>query len=170
MAFSPSVAKQRYKDLSIEELEKRHEELKKDYCFNTKEEEIDYIIKYYLNASSNTNINSTKIALEELLREKTGKEYKIEPKNFDITLIDIINFIADSTKNPSLIIRLTTFFQKLINISEEEKKKFLIGLIQDKNSFNEFIQKISQTTNIEDIYNKYKKAVETYVSMYSIIG
>ena len=43
---------------------------RKDYCFSSKEEQINYIIKNYLNASKAVNTNSTKIALEELLKER----------------------------------------------------------------------------------------------------
>ena len=67
MSISPSLAKKNYENLSVEELEKKYEELKKNYCFNTKEEQIDYVIKNYLNASKEVNNNSTKVALEELL-------------------------------------------------------------------------------------------------------
>lgn len=46
------------------------------------------------------NNNSVKIALEELLKEKTGKQYKIESKKFEINLLDIINFIANHNVYP----------------------------------------------------------------------
>ena len=45
MAFTPWIAKEWYKDLSVKELEERYEELKKNYSFNSKEEQINYIIK-----------------------------------------------------------------------------------------------------------------------------
>ena len=41
---------------------------------------IRHLVINYLNASKNANNNSAKIDLEELLKEKTGKEYKFEPK------------------------------------------------------------------------------------------
>ena len=96
MAFAPNVAKKRFENLSVEELEAKYEELKKNYCFNSKEEQIDHIIKNYLDASKNVNNNSTRIALEELLKEKTGKDYKIEPNRFEISLSDIINLFPYS--------------------------------------------------------------------------
>ena len=37
MAFAPNVAKKWFENLSVEELEAKYEELKKNYCFNSKE-------------------------------------------------------------------------------------------------------------------------------------
>lgn len=163
MAFAPNVAKKRFENLSVEELEAKYEELKKNYCFNSKEEQIDHIIKNYLDASKNVNNNSTRIALEELLKEKTGKDYKIEPNRFEISLSDIINFItsADSFWTSAL----SNYFQKLNEISEEEKMRFLIELVQNKESFNEFTKEIIQTQNVRETYNKYQKVAQDFVSM-----
>lgn len=165
MAFTPNLAKKWYENLSVGELEKKYEDLKKHYCFNKKEEQIDYIIKNYLNSSNDVNNNSTKIALEQLLKEKTGKEYKIEVKNFEINLVDIINFISDPNVDPFWTNTLTSYFEKLNDISEEDKKVFLIQLIQDINSFNEFTKEIIKNSNVKEIYDKYKKIAEDYVFM-----
>lgn len=170
MAFAPNVAKKWFENLSVEELEAKYEELKKNYCFNSKEEQIDHIIKNYLNASKDVNNNSTKIALEELLKEKTGKEYKIEPNRFEISLSDIINFITNPDTDPFWTTTLSNYFQKLNEISEEEKMRFLIELVQDNNSFNEFTKEIVQTQNVRETYDKYKKIAQDFVSMNSRIG
>lgn len=170
MAFSPTMARKWYENLSVEELEEKYEELKKCYCFNTKEEQIDYIIKNYLKASKDTNNNSTRIALEEILKEKTGKVYKMEPKSFDISLTDIINFVTNPSIDPFWTISLTNFLQKLNNISEEDKIKFLIELVQDKNSFNEFTKEMIKPIDAIETYNKYKEIAKAYVSANSIIG
>ncbi len=165
MAFAPNVAKKRFENLSVEELEARYEELKKNYCFNSKEEQIDHIIKNYLDASKNVNNNSTRIALEELLKEKTGKEYKIEPNRFEISLSDIINFITNPDTDSFWTSALSNYFQKLNEISEEEKMRFLIELVQNKESFNEFTKEIIQTQNVRETYNKYQKIAQDFVSM-----
>ena len=170
MAFAPNVAKKWFENLSVEELEAKYEELKKNYCFNSKEEQIDHIIKNYLNASKDVNNNSTKIALEELLKEKTGKEYKIEPNRFEISLSDIINFITNPDTDPFWTTALSNYFQKLNEISEEEKMRFLIELVQDNNSFNEFTKEIVQTQNVRETYDKYKKIAQDFVSMNTRIG
>ena len=170
MAFAPNVAKKWFENLSVEELEAKYEELKKNYCFNSKEEQIDHIIKNYLNASKDVNNNSTKIALEELLKEKTGKEYKIEPNRFEISLSDIVNFITNPVTDPFWTTTLSNYFQKLNEISEEEKMRFLIELVQDNNSFNEFTKEIVQTQNVRETYDKYKKIAQDFVSMNTRIG
>ena len=170
MAISPSLVKKNYENLSIEELEKKYEELKKNYCFNTKEEQIDYVIKNYLNASNNINNNSTKVALEELLKEKTGKEYKIEPKTFEISSLDIINFITNSSEDPFWNTALTNFFSKLNDISESKKIQFLIEIVQDRNSFNEFSKEILQITDANSIFYKYQKIAQEYISKNSSRG
>ena len=153
MAIAIHVLKKRFKDLSVEELEEKYNELKKDYCFNTKEEQINYIIKNYLNGSIDVNNDSTKIALEELLKEKTGKEYKIEQKRFEISLSDIIDFITNTNGDPFWNTTLLNYFQKLNEISEEEKIRFLVQLVQDNYSFNEFTKEILK--NIKDYDHRY---------------
>ena len=163
MAFSPNLARKMFENLSVEELESKYGELKKNYCFDTKEEQIGHVIDNYLNASKNTNDNSTRTALEELLKEKTGKEYKIEPKRFEITLTDVINYITKPESDPVWAKTLSNYFQKLEGISDDEKIKFLIGLIQDKISFNEFTKEIMQTQNIMETYEKYKKIAKEYI-------
>lgn len=163
MAFAPNLAKEWFENLPVEELEAKYEELKKNYCFDTKEEQISHIINNYLNASKNTNDNSTKIALEELLKEKTGKEYKIEPKRFEITLTDIINYVTNPEVDPFWTEVLSNYFQKLEEINDDEKMRFLIELVQDKTSFNEFTKEIVQTQNVTKTYDKYKKIAREYI-------
>ena len=163
MAIAPVLARKWYENLSIEELEKKYGELKKEYCFNSKEEQLDYVIKNYLNASKVTNNNSIKVALEELLKEKTGKEYKIESKKFEIELLDVINFVTNGSVDPFWTITLTNFFGKLNDISEKDKIKFLIELVQDKSLFNDFSKEIIKDFNVNETYDKYKKLAKEYV-------
>ena len=54
--------------------------------------------------------------------------------------------------------------------SEEDKICFLIELIQDKNSFNEFTKEIIQNQSVKDTYDKYKKIAKDFVSLNSRIG
>lgn len=170
MAFAPSLIINQYKDLSIEELEEKYDELKKNYCFETKEEQIKHIVDNYLDASHDVNTNSTKVGIEELLKEKTGKEYKIEPKTFEINLSDIINYVVGENKDPFWISALNNYFQKLDNVSENDKIKFLIELIQNRNSFNEFTKEIMGSQNVFETYEKYKKIAEEYRDMNTMIG
>ena len=136
--------------------------IKEKYCFNSKEEQIDHIIKNYLDASKDVNNNSTRIALEELLKEKTGKEYKIEPNRFEISLSDIISFITSA--DPFWTTALSNYLEKLNEISDEEKIRFLIELVQNKDSFNEFTKEITQTQNVRETYDKYQKIAQNFVS------
>ena len=48
--------------------------------------------------------------------------------------------------------------------------RFLIELVQDNNSFNEFTKEIVQTQNVRETYDKYKKIAQDFVSMNSRIG
>ena len=97
------------------------------------------------------------------MKEKTGKEYKIEPKIFKITLIDIINYVTNPKTDPFWTITLTNYFQKLEQIDEAEKMSFLIELVQDKTNFNEFTKEILKTQNVTETYDKYKKIVRDYI-------
>ena len=138
MAIAPSFIIDRCKDLSVEELENLYEIEKKEYCFESKEQQIDYIVKEFLYPKD----DSIKNVIEQLLKEKTGKDYNIEPKTYEINLLDIINYVVDSSKDPFWITTLSNYFQKLNIVSENEKMEFLIELIQDKKSFNEFTKEI----------------------------
>ncbi len=170
MAFSPSLAKARYENLSVEELEAEYEKLKKNYCFENKEEQVGYIIDNYLHSSNSTNNNSIRTALEELLKEKTGKEYTIEPKRFEINLNDIINYVTNPAVDPFWTTAISDFFQKLNEVSEEDKMRFLIELVQDKTSYNEFTREITKPENVNEIYEKYSKIAHDYVLRHSIKG
>lgn len=170
MAFAPNLAKKWYENLSVEELEAKYEELKKHYCFQTKEEQIDYIIKNYLKASNDANNTSLKIALEELLKEKTGKKYRIKSKNFKIKLLDVINYIANPNIDPFWTTAFINYFKHLDNISEKDKICFLIELVQDKKSFNEFSKEIIKNSDYQETYIKYKKIAKDYINTNSIIG
>lgn len=170
MAIAPNILKKKYENLSVEELQAKYEELKKHYCFNSKEEQINDTIKNYLHASSRVNNNSSKTVLEELLKEKTGEEYRIEPKLFKISVSDIINVITNSETDPFWTNVLNDSFQSFTEISEEEKMEFLIELVQDKKIFNEFTKELIQTRNIKDMYNKYQSIAHDYVLKNMIKG
>ena len=79
MAFAPNLAKKWYENLSVEELEETYEGLKKHYCFSSKEEQIDYIIKNYLNRKNviykkiNNNYGRIKIIKSKLIDSKTNE-------------------------------------------------------------------------------------------------
>ncbi len=173
MAISSILVKQWYKDLSVKDLEEKYYELKKDYYFNTKDEQIKYIIDNYLNASHNTNTNSTKVGIEELLKEKTGKQYKLEEKAFDITRNDIIEYLSKTSLSkfkPSTMIK---FFQSLNNkeyFGEEDIFEFLIAIAQNKSLFDSFIEQIDNVKNSDEILNTYFNKVEEFVSNNRRIG
>lgn len=164
MAFAPSLAKKKFENLSVEELEKKYEEIKKNYTFETKEEQIEYMLKNYLNASLNTNNRSTKIAIEELLKEKTGKEYAFVPKYQEYNLKDVIDFISKTNVDSSWSTVVTDFFNKIEDISEKEKIVFLFELMQDKTSFNAFINEISESNHYKEIYDKYKQILKKFMA------
>lgn len=49
MAFSSNLVKQRYKDKSVEELEKMYNALKVNFYFESKESQIKYILDNFMN-------------------------------------------------------------------------------------------------------------------------
>lgn len=162
MAIAQNVLRKKYENLSLEDLENEYELLKKSFCFENKEEQIEYIIKNYLNVSHDVNNNSKKIVLEELLKEKTGKDYIIEPKIFDFTLIDVINTLTDYNNDPFWTTLLVKYFESLSELTEKEKINFLIQLIQDKNNFNEFTKEITKSNDNKEIYEKYKNIAQEF--------
>lgn len=170
MSFSSNLVKENYKDKSVKELEKMYNDLKSDFCFESKESQIKYILDNFMNASHNTNIDSTREGIEELLKEKTGKEYKIEEKYFQITLNDLINYISNNT---SLIFDKTSlinFFNKLIDVDEDEKFMFLICLIQNNKNFNEFANEIKSNQDINELFEKYLEIADDFYHKNCRIG
>ena len=170
MSFSSNLVKENYKNKSVKELEKMYNDLKSDFCFESKESQIKYILDNFMNASHNTNIDSTRKGIEELLKEKTGKEYKIEEKYFQITLNDLINYISNNT---SLIFDKTSlinFFNKLIDVDEDEKCMFLICLIQNNKNFNEFANEIKSNQDINELFEKYLEIADDFYHKNCRIG
>jgi hypothetical protein len=60
MAFSSNTVKYWYKDLSVEELEKKYYDLQSEYYFETKNSQIKYLIENIMDASHSTNLDSTR--------------------------------------------------------------------------------------------------------------
>ena len=102
-----------------------YNDLKSDFCFESKESQIKYILDNFMNSSHDINISATREGLEELLKEKTGKEYKIEDKYFQITLNDLIDYLSNNTNLLSEKTIIVNFFNSLTEI-EEEKCEFLV--------------------------------------------
>lgn len=168
MAFAPSLAKQWYKDLSVEELEKKYKELESNYYFKSKEEQIKYILKCFMNSSSDTNINSTRIAIEDLLKEKTGKVYKMKTKTFKLTTTDIIDYFAKFSTYKIDKALLVDFFNTLEN--DEENQWFLLCLFQNEKYFKDFLKELKNNQNKRTIFEKYLKLAKKYYGDNRIIG
>lgn len=167
MAISPSLYKQRYNNLSVEELEKKYNDLKKLYIFNSKEEYVKDLIEHYIFASRDVNRDSEKKALEELLLEKTGRNYTFKKSNYDIDLSDIIKYIVN---NDSYLYESINKFMSSLEIDDNNKKIFLVELYQDRNNFNNFLKEILNDNDSLNVYSKYKKIAEEYISQNLIIG
>ena len=170
MAYSSNLVKEWYKDKTVEELEEMYNDLKSDFCFESKESQIKYILDNFMNASHKTNISSTRKGIEELLYEKTGKEYKIEEKYFQITLNDLIDYISNNTNFLFDKTILVNFFNRLTEIDEEEKCEFLICLIQDNKNFNEFINEIKTNQEIKALFEKYLEIADNFYRINHRIG
>lgn len=170
MAFSSNLVKEWYKDKSVEELEEMYENLKSNFCFESIESQIKYILDNFMDASHNTNLNSTREGIEELLKEKTGKEYKIQEKHFDMHLNDLIDYIS---KNTSLLSDKTTlidFFNKLTDVSEEDKLSFLFCIIQNNKNFNEFINDTYKNQEAKIVFEKHLAIADNFYTMNHRIG
>ena len=170
MAFSSNLVKEWHKDKSVEELEKMYNDLKSDFYFESKESQIKYIVDNFMNASHNTNTYSFRKGIEELLYEKTGKEYKIEEKYFQITLNDLIDYISSNTDFSFDKTILINFFNRLKEVTEEEKCEFLICLIQNNNNFDKFLNEIKTNQEIKAVFEKYLEIADNFYSMNHRIG
>ena len=60
--------------------------------------------------------------------------------------------------------------QQNIFEDDEDKKKFLFELCQDKNSLNEFSKEIMQTQNPRETYDKYNEIAKQFVASHTFKG
>lgn len=58
---------------------------------------------------------------------------------------------------------LKEYFNKLTNISEEEKISFLKKLASNKDLFNEFTKEIIKCTNVDELFDKYTIMISGYI-------
>ena len=115
-----------------------------------------------MNVSHETNIKSSRTAIEELLKEKTGKEYKIEDTYFQITSKDLVDYISKSTDllpNKTILIN---FIKNLTKTTDKMKCEFLICLMQDKNNFENFVNEINKNQNLNEIFDKYLEITKNF--------
>lgn len=175
MAFSSNLVKEWYKNLSIKELEQKYKELEEDYYFESKIDQIKYQFKYFMDASHNTNLNATRSGLEELLKEKTGKDYKLKTRFFHIDLCDILDYIANTSNLITNQENILKFFNSIDKIEDEEidesaKIWFLICLYQNKDNFKNFVKDLKKSKDNIELFKKYYDICEEYYSDNSSIG
>ena len=113
-------------------------------------------------ASHRTNTNSKRVALEELLKEKTGREYTFEDRFLEITPGDIINHVNNPREDPFWTTKLINFFNSLQAVPVADKNDLLIGMLQDRSIFNDFTKDIVKSNDVRSIYERYKEIVRNY--------
>ena len=150
--YEPSM----FTNNSVEELEKELNEAIESNSYNSKEEQIESTIKNHSLIIIKQNERKRINTIIEALKEKTGKDYVYNPKQYDITALDMINYIANPETDSDLNKTLTDFFDK---IPEDDMKKRIIldSLAIDQDFLNEFIKEISQTQNPKETFDKYIK-------------
>ena len=152
-------SKEIYERLSVEELKSIYQKIiENNYSFSSKEEQLKHLFENFSVEANYVTRDFSKKTIEDVLKEKTGEEYKIETKTYEISLNDLINY---TVKDPFFAKSISDFLNKLDNVSEEDKRFFIISLYHDKNSFNEFTREISNLQDANAIYEKYKnKGIE----------
>lgn len=169
MALSPSHFKEKYKNCSVEELESRFNELRKEVEFKTKKEFLKHYMDNLLYPSKNSNLKYESKAIQELLYDKTGNTYEFEKNKFTITLNDVIDYVGNSEQGPFFAEAIREFLNKLVDISNNEKINFLMELYQDQESFNEFTKEILKTDDIKETFDKYEKIARDYYKNHRVI-
>lgn len=170
MAISSNLVVEWNKNLSVEELEKQYKDLEIHYCFETKDDQIKYMIDTFLDASNETNVKSTREGLEILLKEKTGKDYTINENKFEITLMDIIDYVASKTdllSNKNLFIN---FFKEFDDVDEFDKIDLLITLVHDTENFANLLKDLQDKKDPDELYDKYYEITEAYYSDNRVIS
>ena len=175
MAFSSNLVKEWYQNLSVEELEKKYQALEEDFYFDTKEKQIEYTLKHFMYASHNTNLNATRMGLEELLKEKSGKDYHLKTKRFELKVSDVLDYILKAAKLLSKKDKFVEFFDSINKIEdeeidEEEKICFLMCLYQNKKIFKEFVKELKKSKDNIQTFVKYCNICEEYYSDNHYIG
>ena len=117
MALSPSHFKEKYKNCSVEELESRFNELRKEVEFKTKKEFLKHYMDNLLYPSKNSNLKYESKAIQELLYDKTGNTYEFEKNKFTITLNDVIDYVGNSEQDPFFAEAIRDFLNKFVFMS-----------------------------------------------------
>ena len=168
MPVGPYAYKNEFKNLTVEELEDKYNDLKNVIGFNSKDDYIRFEVQNSLSEYVVSNYYSEKVALEQLLKEKSGKDYyfKSEEYSDEIVIEDYIKYASRNDENKEKA--LSQFLNSLsdeeyTNISNElllyENDKeslqyeFIIGLCTKNDSYESFFDEL-QNTN--DAYNLFK--------------
>ena len=169
MALAPKYYEEKYKNLTKEELEKKFNEIRKHFEFETKNDYIKHYLDNFLQPSWNSNNLREANVLKKLLKEKTGEEYYFKKNNFEITLNDFIDYVCGADNDHFWAEKIKKFFYNSKEITDNEKINFISELYQDKYSFNEFTKEILKTYSPKEIYDKYKEIAREYNRKYRVI-
>lgn len=162
MPIHKNVYKREYENLTVEELEEIYKEIEQEYQFNSKESQIEYIFSEYLKTKSLIpTYSGEKYAVEELLKEKTGKDYTLQQQIFNLTLEDYIDYLSSQKNFIFDKDILTLFFNKLEGTPNDDKIDFLILLVLS-NNFYALMKELSFTNEFMSLYAKYTDICEEF--------
>lgn len=142
------------------------------------------------------DVISTRYAIEELLLEKTGKEYQMKERIYYITVDDLVCYISKQKCIDKE--HLTEFFNnvrineeklterleiddydvklllQLLNnrykLLENEKKEFIKMIYQSDDLFDNFIKEMYNNKNATELFVKYYELAYDYTCMNIIEG
>lgn len=159
MAISPRDYEERYKNLSVKDLEILLSSLQ------DKEEIINSYIRNYTHSGARTSNKNEERVIVDLLNKKTNSTNYSTIDNIVITTDDIIKHIINPNDSFWIIVIkrfLDNLSRKIPDIKESEKVDFLVALYQNKENFNNFTKELTSDYNCIEIYNKYKEIANEY--------
>lgn len=128
------------------------------------------ILKEYVYGKIKGEINTDKYIVGGCILRENNPTYYCSKCNYDYdknlnlmteTLEKVIeSFIGNDPFWKDL---LKEYFNKLTNISEEEKISFLKKLASNKDLFNEFTKEIIKCTNVDELFDKYTIMISDYI-------
>lgn len=196
MAYSPRLAKEWYKDMKVEELEEMWNGfIKKE---TNKELFLKTLVDTFMDASYHTNNSSSKEAVRELLKEKTGRDYSIDnsktyelecsykmrknnakklsleieekAEEYLVTFKDVFDYVMLECNDFFWVEAFRKFYDKLDFVQEYEKLKLLLILYYDKEDCNNLSKELASSYDIKSLYEKYNKLAENFANKNKTIG
>lgn len=172
MTISKDELREKYKNYSVEELEKEYKSLDKFYYYETKDDQIKESIRHFFMRSFIFNLDAKRVVLEDLLRAKTGKNYMVKIKTHTTNVYDIVDYISRNY-NYTFEKEKMYLFIKYLNkkrMKDGDARAFIITLLSDEKIFGSFVEELKIAQKFKELFKKYLAIAKEIYARNRVIG